>query len=79
MSAQSGCPKGADPYYADMADIFLCYEPLITGQITCPQSVIRLMLLGSPPDMVHGSALGRAFCPVIKGSLFLYLYMIYLL
>ena len=26
------------------------------------------MLLGSPPDMVHGTVLSRASRPVIKGS-----------
>ena len=37
--------------------------PLITGRITCSQSEIRLMLLGSPPDMVHGTVLSRAAAP----------------
>ena len=51
----------------------LYIEPLITGRVTCSQSEIRLMLLGSPPDMVHGTVLSRASRPVIKGSVILFL------
>ena len=70
-------PKGASVSVYYTVHFILPAEPLITGRVTCSQSEIRLMLLGSPPDMVHGTVLSRASRPVIKGPAEQFIFMVH--
>ena len=50
-------------------------------RLTAAHKTIRLMLLGSPPDMVHGVSLHRARTPIFRNNLipskYLHYYIIF--